>query len=76
MGQTPIKSTKSVSSTLCSFCWSRELTKRIICNNQQRRHTKDHDKHMGQETHMTLKERSVEQSHSRGARKKDNNQKG
>ena len=29
---------------------------------------------MGQETHMTLKDRSVQESHSRGARKKDNNQ--
>ena len=77
MGRTLTKSTKSVSCTLCSFeitWWSRELAKRIIGNHQQRKHTEDHHKHMGQETHMTLKDRSVQESHSRGARKKDNNQ--
>ena len=70
MGRIPIKPTKSVSCTRCLFeitCWSRELSRTIVGNHQQRRHTKDHDKHKG---HMALKDRSVQESHSRGTSEK------
>ena len=79
VGRTPIKTTKSVSCTWCSLeitCWSRELARKIVGSHQQRRHIKDNNKHMGQETHMTLKDTSVKESHSRGTSgKKENDRK-
>ena len=44
----------------------RELARKIVGNHQQRRNTKDHDKHMGQETYKTLKDSSVQEFHNRG----------
>ena len=79
IGQTPGKPIKLVSCTWCSFkitCWSWKSAKKIVGNHQQRRHTKNRNKHMGQETHMAFTDKSVQESQSRGtSKKKENDQK-